>query len=311
MLTLHLRLHFHPRVLDIDQAGGLGSDPVTPEPPPPHISRPPELELTDDEDPEVIQVVSDTDGSDSGDGEAGGGAGAAVPLPTTEAGAGEVRAAPRATDADDADDAAAAAAAAASAGEAPQSSAAAVGLGRAAEEDVVEDVVEDAGDSALEPDPGVGDLSDPLGTARRTRHSSWAPPPSSPRLDDHAGEDEAADGDEAREAPSPFLVALFASPARGSDDDDDGGGGGMGDRTWTSDSDDPDDPNCAHLSPAEYAAARAQQVAPNELELFLRLCPYFRGKHTLEEIMYRENLNRAQLIDVIKKFAAVVRTVTI
>ena len=52
------------------------------------------------------------------------------------------------------------------------------------------------------------------------------------------------------------------------------------------------------------------QVATDELALFLRLCPYFRGKHTLEEIMYRENLSRAQLTEILKKFSAVVRTVT-
>lgn len=259
----------------LDQAGGLVSDPVTPEPMLPHMTMSTmSLELTDDEESEVIQVVSDADGED-GVWE-GGGPGAAVTLPT-EPGGGIT--------------AAAAINAGAFAGEASQLSKTVASSGSAAEEDSRE---------------SASELVDSLGTARRKRHSSWAPPPSCPWLDDHA-EEEVAGGENTTDGPSPFLVALADSPSHGSDDDD-----GMGDPT--SDSDDlvtSDNPNFVHLSPAEYAVVQAQQVAPDDLELFLRLCPYFRGKHKLEEIMYRENLNRAQLVDILKKFSAVVRTVTL
>lgn len=47
---------------------------------------------------------------------------------------------------------------------------------------------------------------------------------------------------------------------------------------------------------------------PEDLCLFARLCLYFRGRHHLEEIMYRENLRRSQLITLIDKFRSVLLT---
>lgn len=39
-----------------------------------------------------------------------------------------------------------------------------------------------------------------------------------------------------------------------------------------------------------------------DLKLFTRLTPYFRGNHHLEEVMYYENLRRSQLLTLIEKF---------
>ncbi|KAJ7340234.1 Nitrogen permease regulator-like 3 [Desmophyllum pertusum] len=41
---------------------------------------------------------------------------------------------------------------------------------------------------------------------------------------------------------------------------------------------------------------------PEDLKLFTRLTPYFRGNHHLEEVMYYENLTRSQLLTLIEKF---------
>ncbi|XP_038069233.1 GATOR complex protein NPRL3-like [Patiria miniata] len=44
---------------------------------------------------------------------------------------------------------------------------------------------------------------------------------------------------------------------------------------------------------------------PEDLKLFARLCPYFRGRHHLEEIMYYENVNRSQVYMLLEKFKQV------
>ncbi|TRY89191.1 hypothetical protein DNTS_025383 [Danionella cerebrum] len=44
---------------------------------------------------------------------------------------------------------------------------------------------------------------------------------------------------------------------------------------------------------------------PEDLRLFARLLPYFRGHHHLEEIMYNENLRRSQLKTLFDKFRSV------
>ncbi|KAL9957123.1 hypothetical protein ACROYT_G038725 [Oculina patagonica] len=41
---------------------------------------------------------------------------------------------------------------------------------------------------------------------------------------------------------------------------------------------------------------------PEDLKLFTRLTPYFRGNHHLEEVMYYENLRRSALLTLIDKF---------
>ena len=44
------------------------------------------------------------------------------------------------------------------------------------------------------------------------------------------------------------------------------------------------------------------------LVIFCRLCPYFNGKHHLEEIMYYENVRRSQLLTLLDKFRGVLVT---
>jgi len=41
---------------------------------------------------------------------------------------------------------------------------------------------------------------------------------------------------------------------------------------------------------------------PEDLKLFTKLTPYFRGNHHLEEVMYYENLRRPQLLTLLDKF---------
>ncbi|XP_077865259.1 GATOR1 complex protein NPRL3-like [Saccoglossus kowalevskii] len=66
----------------------------------------------------------------------------------------------------------------------------------------------------------------------------------------------------------------------------------------------------SELSEAEQASVLSIPAASNEedLKLFARLCPYFRGKHHLEEIMYYENLRRSQLLTLLDKFRDVLIT---
>ncbi|KAK2143143.1 hypothetical protein LSH36_873g00006 [Paralvinella palmiformis] len=45
-----------------------------------------------------------------------------------------------------------------------------------------------------------------------------------------------------------------------------------------------------------------------ELTLLARLCPYFDGKHHLEEIMYAENIRRSQLLTILDKFRDILIT---
>ncbi|GFN99606.1 nitrogen permease regulator 3-like protein [Plakobranchus ocellatus] len=44
---------------------------------------------------------------------------------------------------------------------------------------------------------------------------------------------------------------------------------------------------------------------PDDLRLFAKLCPYFNGKHHLEEMMFYENLSRSQLVALLDKFKEV------
>ena len=40
----------------------------------------------------------------------------------------------------------------------------------------------------------------------------------------------------------------------------------------------------------------------DDLQIFVRLFPYFNGNHHIEEIMYFENLRRPQLLTLLDKF---------
>ncbi|EDO44918.1 predicted protein [Nematostella vectensis] len=58
------------------------------------------------------------------------------------------------------------------------------------------------------------------------------------------------------------------------------------------------------LTYSEMRSIHRVPAAKNEedLKLFARLAPYFRGRHHLEEIMYYENLRRSQLLTLMDKF---------
>ena len=43
----------------------------------------------------------------------------------------------------------------------------------------------------------------------------------------------------------------------------------------------------------------------DDLQMFVRLFPYFNGNHHIEEIRYFENLRRSQLLTLLDKFRAV------
>ena len=49
-------------------------------------------------------------------------------------------------------------------------------------------------------------------------------------------------------------------------------------------------------------------VDPEDVSFFLRIFPYFRGQHHLEEIMYYENLRRSELVTLIDKFRSMLIT---
>ncbi|XP_063962050.1 GATOR1 complex protein NPRL3-like [Lytechinus pictus] len=65
-----------------------------------------------------------------------------------------------------------------------------------------------------------------------------------------------------------------------------------------------------HLTKEEKASVLAIPHAnnPEDIKLFARICPYLRGMHHLEEIMYYENVNRSQLYALLEKFREVLVT---
>ncbi|XP_072167611.1 GATOR1 complex protein NPRL3-like [Diadema setosum] len=65
-----------------------------------------------------------------------------------------------------------------------------------------------------------------------------------------------------------------------------------------------------HLTAEEKQSVLAVPHANinEDLKLFARLCPYMRGRHHLEEIMYYENVNRSQLHALLDKFKDVLVT---
>ncbi|XP_071814720.1 GATOR1 complex protein NPRL3-like [Apostichopus japonicus] len=66
------------------------------------------------------------------------------------------------------------------------------------------------------------------------------------------------------------------------------------------------------LTEAERKAVLCVPAAqsPEDLKLFARLSPYFRGKHHLEEIMYWANVERGQLYELLDKFRSILITCT-
>lgn len=64
------------------------------------------------------------------------------------------------------------------------------------------------------------------------------------------------------------------------------------------------------LSSEQQHAILATQAsgAPKDLKLFLNLMKYFNGDYHLEEIMYNENMSRAQLLKVLDKFSPLLVT---
>ncbi|XP_068218256.1 GATOR1 complex protein NPRL3 isoform X1 [Palaemon carinicauda] len=64
------------------------------------------------------------------------------------------------------------------------------------------------------------------------------------------------------------------------------------------------------LSVAEKEMVMKVEAAqnPEDLKLFSKLVMFFRGKHHLEEMMYRANLRRSQLLQIIDKFRQVLYT---
>lgn len=75
------------------------------------------------------------------------------------------------------------------------------------------------------------------------------------------------------------------------------------DEGWMEDT----EPPYGFVTQVEYEAIQQVPAAddPDVRDLFLRLCQYFRGKHPLEEIMWRENLSRQQLVGVLSSFSSI------
>ncbi|KAG0728719.1 GATOR complex protein NPRL3 [Chionoecetes opilio] len=66
----------------------------------------------------------------------------------------------------------------------------------------------------------------------------------------------------------------------------------------------------AALTPQEKEMLMKVEAAQSldDLKLFAKLCVYFRGCHHLEEMMFRANLRRSQLLYLIEKFRPVLTT---
>lgn len=66
----------------------------------------------------------------------------------------------------------------------------------------------------------------------------------------------------------------------------------------------------ADLAPSERNSIlkNASNNCKDDLKNFLRFCPYFRGHHHLEEIMYIENVRRSHLLSLLDKFPNVLLT---
>jgi hypothetical protein len=56
------------------------------------------------------------------------------------------------------------------------------------------------------------------------------------------------------------------------------------------------------LEPHEIAYLETMNDGSATYELFRRLCPYFRGRHHLIEIMWRENVSREELNMVLETY---------
>ena len=72
------------------------------------------------------------------------------------------------------------------------------------------------------------------------------------------------------------------------------------------------DPPYGFVTQTEYDAIKQVPAASDHemLDLFLRLCQYFRGEHPLEEVMWRENLSRQQLGKLLSSFSEVLTRIT-
>ncbi|GIX76190.1 GATOR complex protein NPRL3 [Caerostris extrusa] len=66
----------------------------------------------------------------------------------------------------------------------------------------------------------------------------------------------------------------------------------------------------ANLTPLERDSIirDASHNSKDDLKNFIRFCPYFRGRHHLEEIMYCENIRRSHLLSLLDKFRNVLIT---
>jgi hypothetical protein len=64
------------------------------------------------------------------------------------------------------------------------------------------------------------------------------------------------------------------------------------------------------LKPHEYAYLERISERGVTFQLFLRLCPYFRGRHNFEEIMWRENISREEFMKVLERYNSLLVTVT-
>ncbi|CAL1294173.1 unnamed protein product [Larinioides sclopetarius] len=66
----------------------------------------------------------------------------------------------------------------------------------------------------------------------------------------------------------------------------------------------------ANLTPLERDSILrdASHNSKDDLKSFIRFCPYFRGRHHLEEIMYCENIRRSHLLSLLDKFRNILIT---
>lgn len=64
------------------------------------------------------------------------------------------------------------------------------------------------------------------------------------------------------------------------------------------------------LTPLELEYLETHHSKDPNFPLFKRLCPYFRGRHHLEEIMFRENITREELLTILTTFKGILSCIT-
>lgn len=129
-----------------------------------------------------------------------------------------------------------------------------------------------------------------LGAIRRRKHHSWCGFVDSPWLNDHKGD--ASDSDSQSETQS--------SASDNSDECDD-----SAESALASESDSDSEYECSVLSKIERKFILSLPAAEDEedLDALFLILPYCRGEHSVDEIMWRLQMSRNEILAIVQKFS--------